>query len=320
MAAIRTYLFDCLSAVPEKTVDAAEGEEVARFHYAQSKIDIAPDNILVDREVVAVIEEQQQWIREHFPGITPRHLIMQRTGNRQGDRPYPSGTYNWMLREFSKIVKITDSKGKAVGLSHTHRFRHTKLTRLAELGLPVHVLMRYAGHATPSMSMHYFAARQEHAEQAFLATAKLRADGTHVTFSRDDHDSLHLFNRADRFLPHGWCMLPPQQTCDKGNACLTCSVFVTDASHQPALEGQLAETSALIDRSTAAFQERHGRPMPEDNVWLLQRRAEHPAPTRLLETIGDKPHCAVQGAGCGTTPAGPVPLALDLDRHRRTRQ
>ncbi len=316
---IRTCLFDCLSAVPHKTIDATKGEAIARFHYAQSKIDIAPDNILVDREVVAVIEEQQRWIRERFPGITPRHLFMQRTGNRQGDKPYPSGTYAWMLREFSSIVKITDSKGKPVGLSHTHRFRHTKLTRLAELGLPVHVLMHYAGHATPSMSMHYIAARQEHAEQAFLATAKLRADGTHVLFSREDHDSLHLFERADRFLPHGWCLLPPLQTCDKGNACLTCSVFVTDATHQPALERQLSETEALIDRATTAFHERHGRPMPEDNVWLLQRRAEHAALTRLLETIRDKPGRAVQGAGCGTTPTGPVPLTLDLDRHRRTR-
>lgn len=316
---IRTCLFDCLSPVPDKTVDAAEGEEVARFHYAQSKIDIAPDNILVDREVVAIIEEQQQWIRERFPGITPRHLFMQRTGNRQGDKPYPSGTYNWMLREFSKTVKITDSKGKPVGLSHTHRFRHTQLTRLAELGLPVHVLMRYAGHATPSMSMHYVAAREEHAEQAFLATAKLRADGTHVTFSRDDHDSMHLFNRADRFLPHGWCMLPPLQACDKGNACLTCSVFVTDASHQPALERQLAETEALIIRTTTAFQEQHGRPMPEDNIWLLQRRAGHAALTKLLDTIRTKPGQAVQGAGCGAATTGPVALTLDLDRHRRTR-
>jgi hypothetical protein len=178
-----------------------------------------------------------------------------------------------MLREFSKTVKITDSKGKPVSLSHTHRFRHTQLTRFAELGLPVHVLMRYAGHATP-MSMHYVAARQEHAEQEFLATAKLRAGGTHVTFSRDDHDSMCLLNQADRFLPHGWCMLPPLQTCDKGNACLTCSVFVTDASHQPALERQLAETEALINRTTTAFQEQHGRPMPEDNIWLLQRRAQ----------------------------------------------
>ena len=109
-----------------------------------------------------------------------------------------------MLREFSNIVKITDSKGRPVGLSHTHRFRHTKLTRLAELGLPIHVLQRYAGHASPTMSMHYIAQREEHAEQAFLATAKLKADGTRVSFSREDHDSLHLFDRADRFLPHGW--------------------------------------------------------------------------------------------------------------------
>ncbi len=134
---------------------------------------------------------------------------------------YPSGTYVFRLREFSKIVQVTDSKGRPVRLSHTHRFRHTKLTRLAELGLPIHVLQRYAGHATPSMSMHYIAHREEHAEQAFLATIKLKADGTRVSFSREDHDSLHLFDRADRILPNGWCLLPPLQTCDKGNACLT---------------------------------------------------------------------------------------------------
>jgi integrase len=316
---IRTCAFDCLSAVPDRTGEEVADEEIARFHYAQSKIDIAPDTILVDREVVAVIQEQQQWIRARFPNTTPRHLFMQRTGNRQSDKPYPSGTYAWMLREFSGIVKITDSKGKPVSLSHTHRFRHTKLTRLAELGLPIHVLQRYAGHATPTMSMHYVAAREEHAEQAFLATAKLRADGTHIVFARDDHDSLHLFNRADRFLPHGWCLLPPLQTCEKGNACLTCSVFVTDASHQSALERQLAETQALIDRATTAFEQRHGHPMPADNIWLAQRQAEHTALTRLLTTIRSSPDQAVQGAGCGTTPTGPVPLALDLNRHRRTR-
>ena len=71
-----------------------------------------------------------------------------------------------------------------VRLSHTHRFRHTRLTRLAELGLPVHVLQRYAGHASPTMTMHYIAQREEHAEQAFLATAKLRADGTRYDLPR----------------------------------------------------------------------------------------------------------------------------------------
>ncbi|MGH3814254.1 MAG: tyrosine-type recombinase/integrase [Pseudonocardiaceae bacterium] len=315
---IRTCDFDCLSPAPNPAVDAAEDGEVARFRYAQSKIDIAPDSILVDREVAAVIEEQQQWIRQRFPDLQPRFLFMQRTGNRRGDKPYPSGTYTWMLREFSNIVQITDSKSRPLRLSHTHRFRHTKLTRLAELGLPIHVLQRYAGHASPTMSMHYIARREEHAEQAFLATAKLKADGTRVIFSREDHDSMHLLDRADRFLPHGWCLLPPLQTCDKGNACLTCSVFVTDTSHHPALQRQLKDTEELIARSTAAFQQRHGRPMPEDNVWLSQRRAEHAALTRLLATMQDNPSQAVQGAGCGTAPPGPVPLTLDLPHRRRT--
>jgi hypothetical protein len=181
------------------------------------------------------------------------------------------------LTNFSTIVQIRDGKGRPVKLSHTHRFRHTRLTRLAELGVPIKVLQRYAGHATPTMSMHYIAKREEHAEQAFVATAKFKADGTRVMFSREDHDSMHLFDRADRILPNGWCLLPPLQSCDKGNACLTCSVFVTDQTHQTSLEGQLADTSDLIARSTAAFQQRHGHPMPADNVWLAQRHAEQSA-------------------------------------------
>ncbi|WP_281249972.1 hypothetical protein [Rhodococcoides yunnanense] len=57
------------------------------------------------------------------------------------------------------------------------------------------------------MTMHYIAARDEHAEQAFLATAKLRADGIRIALSSEDHDSLHLFRSADRILPNGCCML-----------------------------------------------------------------------------------------------------------------
>jgi len=317
---IRTCEFDCLSAAPQRTVQRAGGEEVVRFRYAQSKIDIAPDSILVDREVAAVIEEQQQWVRTCLPGLQPRFLFVQRTGNRRGDKPYPSGTYAWMLREFSNVVQITDSKGRLLQLSHTHRFRHTKLTRLAELGLPIHVLQRYAGHATPTMAMHYVAQREEHAEQAFLATAKLKADGTRVQFAQDDHDSLHLFDRADRFLPNGWCLLPPLQTCDKGNACLTCSVFVTDQTHHPALARQLRETEELIARTTAAFQQRHGRPMSEDNVWLAQRRAEHAALTRLMATMADHPGRAVQGGGCSAPSTAAVPLTLNLAPHRRNQR
>ncbi|WP_238845602.1 tyrosine-type recombinase/integrase [Nocardia terpenica] len=316
---IRTCAFDCLSAPPPSTVVGSEGEQIARFHYAQTKIDIAPDTILVDQEVVEVIEEQQRWIRDRFPDLQPKFLFSQRIGNRTGGKPYPQGTYDWMLRELGELLQTTDGQGRPVRLSHTHRFRHTRLTRLAELGLPIHVLQRYAGHATPTMTMHYIAAREQHAEQAFLATVKLKADGTRIQFSRDDHDSLHLFDRADRFLPNGWCLLPTLQSCDKGNACLTCSVFATDTTHATALQRQLDDTTALIDRATTEFETRHGRAMPADNVWLAQRRAEQQALARLLEALPAEAGHAVQGAGCRDTAAGPVPLTLG-PIPRRTRQ
>jgi integrase len=313
--------FDCLAPATGRALQAADGEQIARFRYAQSKIDTAPDSILVDSEVVAIIEEQRQWVRNRFGAPQPRQLFLRLKGNRHAAKPYSMGSYGFKLRDFSNAIQIVDSKGRPVHLHHTHCFRHTKLTRLAELGLPIHVLQRYAGHATPSMSMHYIAQRDEHAELAFLATVKLRADGTQVQFSRADHDSLHLFERADRILPHGWCLLPPLQTCSKGNACLTCSVFVTDETHQTTLQRQLADTEQLIARTTADFQQRHGSPMPDDNIWLAQRRAEHAALAQLLSIMDTSPGRAVQGGGCGAAAAsGPVPLTLDTSRTRRGRR
>ncbi|GAA1653848.1 tyrosine-type recombinase/integrase [Actinoplanes couchii] len=309
--------FDCLSPATGKAIETAEGEQVARFRYAQSKIDQAPDTILVDAEVVAVVEEQQQWVRDRFPGTRPSYLFPQQHANAHGTKHSSATNYGRILREFSEQVNITDSKGRPVRLSKTHRFRHTRITRLAELGLPVHVLQRYAGHSNPTMSMHYVARREEHSEQAFLATRKFKADGTAVTFSREDHDGMQLFNRADRFLPHGYCLLPPLQTCDKGNACLTCSVFVTDSSHLDTLQRQLDESEALIERQTSAFQARHGRPMPADNVWLLQRTAERDSLTKLLTAMRDNPGRPCQGAGSPTS--GPTPITIDTIRHRQAR-
>lgn len=306
--------FNCLSPATDSAVEAAQGEAVARFHYGQSKIDKAPDTILVDAQVVAVIEEQQQWLRNRFPGRDLPYLFPQRRANAHATKPYGNSNYGRALGVFSELARITDAAGRPVKLSHTHRFRHTKLTRLAELGLPVHVLQRYAGHATPSMSMHYVARRDEHAEQAFLATRKFKADGTRVAFSQEDHDALHLLDRADRFLPNGYCLLPPLQSCEKGNACLTCGVFVTDDSHLATLQRQLADTTTLIERTTAQFQHRHGHPMPADNVWLVQREAERAALAKLLAAMQASPGRAVQGAG---SPSTPIPVSIDLTRHRK---
>src|SRR6202035_5826333 len=70
---IRACDHDCVS--PAGTAAGHDGE-VTRCRYAQSKIGIAPDTILVDHDVTAVIEEQQAWLRGNFPDFPRRHLFI----------------------------------------------------------------------------------------------------------------------------------------------------------------------------------------------------------------------------------------------------
>lgn len=90
----------------------------------------------------------------------------------------------------------------------------------------------------------------------------------------DIFDMTQLSQRTDRVLPNGVCLLPPLKTCDKGNACLTCGHFATDATHLDELEDQRAKTIALVDVRRRQYLDRTGRELTDDNVWIHERRRE----------------------------------------------
>ena len=84
---------DPLSMLGHPSGDQDPGAFVARLRYQQTKIDGAPDTILVDAEIVAIIQAQQDWAARYFaaggrPGRTPRYLFLGSMMNRNGDRPY----------------------------------------------------------------------------------------------------------------------------------------------------------------------------------------------------------------------------------------
>ena len=87
-----------LLPAPAGSTAAADGQApVARLRYQQTKIDGAPDTVLVDAGVVAIIREQQEWADRFFagrgaPGKTPKYLFLAGQMNRNGDRPYSGGT------------------------------------------------------------------------------------------------------------------------------------------------------------------------------------------------------------------------------------
>jgi hypothetical protein len=136
------------------------------------------------------------------------------------------------------------------------------------------------------MTAHYAKLREHTLREAFLALEKVRADGTPSNVGASDlYEVLQLDRRTDRILPNGWCLLPPRQVCEKGNACLTCDLFVTDRSHLDALSRQQEATSALIDQRRAEFAARVGEPMSDGHVWLEPRLREARALESLLAAL-----------------------------------
>jgi integrase len=283
---------------------AEPGAMVARLRYQQTKIDGAPDTILVDAEVVAIIKAQQEWaatwLREHAaPGARARYLFLGMLFNRNADRPYVSATLHRALTELARRLDIRDSAGRMVDFQRTHRFRHTRATSLLNAGVPIHVVQRYLGHLSPAMTMHYAQTLAETHEAEFLRYRKLSADGRDLEIgARDLYDMLQLDQRTDRILPNGWCLLPPRQSCDRGNACLTCDKFATDASFLPELRQQKDRTLNLIDQRQEVFRARTGTPMGEDNVWLQGRRREAASLEAIITALQRDP----RGAEPGTAP------------------
>ena len=303
--------FEPLLPLISAPADDGDGALVARLHYQQTKVRSgAPATIPVDVEIVAIVRAQQQLARQFMadqgcPEVQPAYLFLRERVNRFGRLPYSAATLHSRLSRLSERLALTDSVGRPVRISRTHRFRHTRATNLLNAGVPLHVVMRHFGHVTPAMTMHYARTLSETAEREFLRYKKITADARPLEVDPSDlYDVLHLDQRADRILPNGWCMLPPKQSCTKGNACLSCDKFATDVTHRDELRHQRDATVSLIDRRNRAFLARYGTPMPDDNVWLAERSVECSALDRILVVLDSSAadgDFAVRGAGVPST-------------------
>jgi hypothetical protein len=243
--------------------------------------------------------------------------------NRNGDRPYSDRTLRGLLTRLAARLGVRDDAGALVDFNRTHRFRHTAATGLLNAGVPVHVVQRYLGHLTPAMTMRYAQTLAETAEAEFLRFRKLTADARPVQADpRDLYDMLQLDSRTDRVLPNGWCLLPPRQSCDRGNACLTCGKFATDATFLPELRVQKERTLTLIGSRQAAFTARTGAPMAPGNVWLDGRQREADALGAIITALETAPEPPADGkaqsaVGAGTAARADAAIARQDERNAR---
>jgi Phage integrase family len=257
-------------------------------------------DILVEQAVVNVISEQQRWLADTYPHLQPKYLFIGVKQNLAGRRPRPYASYHVSLTKLDKLHGLTDAAGNPLWFSQTHRLRHTRATELLNDGVPIHVVQRYLGHASPEMTLRY-ANPGGHRRSRIPQAQKIGAHGVEIAISPADIlDMTQLSQRTDRVLPNGVCLLPPLKSCDKGNACLSCGHFATDATHIGELRDQHTKTTALIELRREQYRQRTGRELTDDNVWIRERLRELHSLAAILERLAadkDSPNEAIAGAG-----------------------
>ncbi len=294
---------DPLQAIPGAAAPAGAdtGIFVARLRYQQTKVAGVDPTILVEQQIVDVIREQQRWLARRYPGIKPKYLFVGMVHQHQGQRARPYTSYLNALKKLDAVHRLVDAQGNALRFSQTHRLRHTRATELLNDGVPFHVVQRYLGHKSPEMTARYAATLAATSEAEFLKHKKIGAMGAEIAISPSDiYEMTQLGKRTDRVLPNGVCLLPPLKSCDKGNACLSCGHFATDATHLHDLRGQLTATQTLLAGRRRQFAERTGRELTDDNVWVSERLREIVSLQALIARLSNHSDAL---AGSGSAPS-----------------
>lgn len=289
---IRLLDFDPLEPLLPSQRHAGESDGfVAKLRYQQTKVRGGHDTVFVDAEVTDLIEAQQAWALERMAadgqrGARPKYLFLALTQNRRGDLPYTWPVLYDRLEWLVQRLDIRDENGQLVEFTKTHRFRHTRATNLINMGVPLHVVQRHFGHASPTMTMHYAQTLERTHRAEFARYRKITSSGHELDLPAEDlYDLLQLDQRTDRVLPNGACLLPPKQTCTRGNACLTCDKFVTDASYLNEHEQQHTRLVDLLEARDDAHRKRTGRPMSDDNIWKAERLKEQASLARIIDVL-----------------------------------
>ena len=218
-------------------------------------------NIPISRELVAVIQEQQQYIRDNLR-VDFNYLFCGRkkggANAKQNYYPEPKvmtpESFSIYINRLAKEENITDSNGK-IWRFQSHQFRHTVGTRMINNHVPQHIVQKYLGHESPTMTMRYAHIHDQTLKNEiarFHDSRVVNIAGEIVESTNAELDNnldLHLLkkNVLAQALPNGSCARPIiLGECPHGNACLTCGDFRTTIEFLEQHKTQLQSTKNLI--------------------------------------------------------------------------
>lgn len=230
-------------------------------------------------EIAAVIQEQQQYIRENLGNLFHK-LFCQTEGctwfqnkipkkdlnKRELDyfSPLPKeispNTFRGYLYKLAVDKNIRDASGQIFPIQKVHQFRHTKATDMINNGVPIEQIKRYLGHTSFSMTMVYAHIHdrtlKQQVEKYWNGGKVVNIAGELVKSHHPELETVDMqwFKKSvlAQALPNGYCGRPVLKgPCPHANACLTCSDFRTTREFLGIHKEELEKTEKLIQKATA---------------------------------------------------------------------
>ncbi len=235
--------YDCL------VIDAKSAPYLRYVNHKMNREALVP----LDEELHALILAQQ--VRVTDGTTAPPVLFPRPTKNPDRTIPLSTATYRAALYRWLESLDVRDEHGHRVHLT-PHQWRHTLGTLLINRDVPQEVVRRILDHDSSQMTAHYARLHDDTVRRHWDAARKV--DITGATFTSEPDSPLadaawtgHRLAAAAQALPNGHCALPIQKACPHANACLTCPMFLTTATHLPAHREHRAQAIELITRAEA---------------------------------------------------------------------
>ena len=198
------------------------------------------DLIPISNELAGVIKAQQDYIRNVFEEKYQYLFCASERYFKKGEvhdfilqpKIMPSGRFNDYLNWLSKKFKICNCSGK-IWHFHSHQFRHTVGTRMINNNVPHHIIQRYLGHSSPTMTSVYAylmdTTLKKEINDYHSKVVNIAGEIIQSEFPELDNTEFQWMKKQilGEVLPNGYCALPANFTCSKGNACLQCGDFRT---------------------------------------------------------------------------------------------
>ncbi|MGK7935243.1 MAG: tyrosine-type recombinase/integrase [Xenococcaceae cyanobacterium] len=245
------------------------------------KFQIKGDEISIPIDLVPVIKEQQDYIKEKF-GDSYQNLFCSNNGGRNLtfkpiNRVMSAQTFNRWLNQLATQYKICSKDGKIWHFT-SHQFRRTVATVMTNAGVRDLIIQKYLRHRNPDMQKHYKHLLKEVIGEEYQELTKeknfVNIEGK-VVATHKPQDAIEEYIRLKMHqitTQQGECHRTNlKKPCPTVNGCWRCGDWMTSEKDLPYLQQDLERLENELEKANNLGMVRVAKEIQRDINYLTRR-------------------------------------------------